>query len=147
VTRRQVLREDRQTPRLLVTATVAIAPAMPLRADATSVEVSTRQHPRPLPRHFAVATTAARAREPSVVRHAQTVGERRSPGAALPAHPWGSARVGSRCGQPWWSAPALATNRHKLRIAAGYGPACVPKGALPAAFVPRPTNDAICHPP
>lgn len=42
--------------------------------------------------------------DPSFVRDTQTVGDSRSPGAAPRAHPLGSARVGSRCGQRWWSA-------------------------------------------
>ena len=38
-----------------------------------------------------------------VAKYAQTVGDSRSPGAAPRVHPLESARVVSRCGQPWWS--------------------------------------------
>lgn len=37
-------------------------------------------------------------------KYVRAVGYRRSPGLAATARPPGSARVGPRCGQPWWSA-------------------------------------------
>ena len=42
--------------------------------------------------------------DPPLAKYAQTVGHCRSPGMESSARPFGSASVGSRCGQPWWSA-------------------------------------------
>ena len=57
--------------------------------------------------------------DPSLVRHAQAVGRCRSPGLAVTVRPSGSARVGSCCGQPWWSAITDLASSSRTSGAAG----------------------------
>ena len=55
--------------------------------------------------------------EPLRAKYVQAVGQRRSPGLVRTARPSGSARVGSRCGQPWWSAIADLASSSRSQVA------------------------------
>ena len=49
--------------------------------------------------------------DPSLVRHAQAVGQRRSTALIATACPPGSARVGPGCGKGWWSGRRAAPSK------------------------------------
>jgi hypothetical protein len=61
-------------------------------------------HFRPAPLLATALVSKFSSRDPLLAKYAQAVGQRRSPGLVITARPSGSARVGSRSGQPWWSA-------------------------------------------
>jgi hypothetical protein len=72
-------------------------------------------------------------RDPVLARYVQTVGYRRSPALAVTPGLPGSARVGSCCGQDWWSALAVPTGCHGVDTQASSQQAAPPgtgKGPL-----------------
>ena len=60
---------------------------------------------------------ASPTRDLLLAKYARTVGYGRSPGTEPCAHPLGSARVESRCGQPWWSAITDLASSSRSQVA------------------------------
>ena len=97
-----------------------------------------RSHPRRISIVVSNRVSRIGSRDHLLAKYAQDVGHRRSPGAAPRGAPLGSARVGSRCAQAWWSALRCVSQR--LLNCDGLWTGGSGRGSLPAHLAAQITS-------